>query len=163
MEILVFLLYINFFLLKVVSVNLIRIKNLRNFYSNNYDIDIIIKGNGTQNILSTQFNYYPLSVFVNGNQDFSCQKSCYLTEDINIITLQFSDKIKSFENMFLNLINIQEVDLSNYDVSQISSMANMFKGCTNLISVHLSNTNTYNLRNIFSMFMECTNLLTIDF
>ena len=53
-------------ILKVVLVNLTKIKNLNNFYSNNYDIHIVIKGNGTQDILSTQFNDEPSDVFVNG-------------------------------------------------------------------------------------------------
>ena len=46
--------------------------------------------------------------------------------------------------MFKDLQNISEIDLSNFDASQITGMHGMFKGCSNLTSVILSNSNTYN-------------------
>ena len=62
------------FLLKVVSINLLNEKNIRNL--NNYDSEIylIIHGNGTQNILNDTFDIEPSEVFVNGNKNNFCKK-----------------------------------------------------------------------------------------
>ena len=145
-----FIFYINFFFF--ILINLIEIKNARHLYNYNNEINLVIERNGTQNILSNKFEYDPSSVFINGIQD-TCKKSCYLTGEKNNITLIFSQQINSYKNMFQNLKNIIEVDLSNFDSSQVTDMAMMFMGCSNLISVHLSNSITYKLVNISNMFM----------
>ena len=155
-----FIFYINFFLFNLI--NLIEIKNARNLYNYNNEIHLAIEGNRTQNILSNKFEYEPSSVFINGIQD-TCKKSCYLTGEKNNITLIFSQQINSYKNMFQNLKNIIEVDLSNFDSSQVTDMAMMFMGCSNLISVHLSNSITYKLVNISNMFNNCYNLISINF
>ena len=154
-----FILYIN--ILKVVLVNLGKIKYLRNY--NNNEVYIVIKGKGIQNLLSNQFNYDPSAVFVNGKRDNSCKKSCNLKKDTNNIILQFSQQINTLESMFLDLQNIEEIDLSDFDASQVTNMATMFRGCSNLISVYLSNSYTNYLVNISAMFAYCSNLVSINF
>ena len=159
-----FILYINIILLlKVILVNLTKIKYLSNFNSYINEINLVIKGDGNKYLLNSEFTKEPSSVFINGNSSNSCSKSCSLTGDTNNITLKFSELLTSCENMFQNLENLIEVDLSNFDVSQVTSMANMFKSCTNLKSVHLSNSNTYSLVNISYMFFTCSNLEIINF
>ena len=157
-----FTLYIKIILLNIVFVNFSKMKKLRHLYNNN-EIHLIINGKGTQNLLYNNFNPAPSAVLVNGILNSSCTKSCYLPEDVNNITLQFSEQIKSCENMFLNLNNIIEVDLSDFDSSQVTNMAMMFKNCPNLISVDLSNTSRNKLENISSMFSSCSNMKTINF
>ena len=133
--------------------------------SNNYDseIHLITQGKGTQNILNNAFEFDPSEVIVNGYLNNSCKKTCYLTDDINNITLKFSELINSCEKMFKGLENILEIDLSYFDVSQVTSMHEMFKGCSYLVNVILSNSNTYKLNNISSMFYSCKSLETINF
>jgi len=140
----IFILYINIIiLLKVILVNLTKINYLSNFFSYDNEILLVIKGDGNQFFLNNEFIEQPSSVLINGISINSCTKSCELTKDTNNITLQFSEKITSCKNMFQNLQNLIEVDLSNFDVSQVTSMANMFKSCADLTSVHLSNSNIY--------------------
>ena len=155
--------YILVLLLKNSYVYLFNIKNLRNLISHNSEIYLIVQGNETQNILSNDFYIEPSEVYVNGVQDISCKKTCYLTEDENNITLNFSSQLISFENMFLNLDNIIEVDLSNFDTSLITTMSSMFKNCYNLVSVNLSNSITNSLINMSYMFNFCSSLEIIDF
>ena len=121
--------------------------------SNNYDseIHLITQGKGTQNILNNAFEFDPSEVIVNGYLNNSCKKTCYLTDDINNITLKFSELINSCEKMFKGLENILEIDLSYFDVSQVTSMHEMFKGCSYLVNVILSNSNTYKLNIIFKI------------
>ena len=46
--------------------------------------------------------------------------------------------------MFSALKNIFEIDLSNFDATQITSMSEIFRDCSNLNSVILSDSNTVN-------------------
>ena len=46
--------------------------------------------------------------------------------------MRWENKLETFENMFLDLTNIIEVDLSNIDTSRVSNMMYMFSDCTNL-------------------------------
>ena len=145
-------------LITIVLVNLTNLVNSR--LINNYDseIHLIINGNGEQNILNDDFQYEPSEVIVNGYPNSLCHKTCNLSENINNITLKFSNQINSTEKMFKDLENILKIDLSNFDASQITSMHEMFKGCSSLTSVILSNSNTYNLVDVSYMFYKCINL-----
>lgn len=95
--------------------------------------------------------------------DSSCKKTCYLTQDLNNITLKFTNTIVSCKDMFRGLGDIIEIDLSHFDTSEVISMQSMFRGCSKIISLDLSNLNTKKLKNISYMFCRCTNLQSIDF
>ena len=155
------LLYI--ILLILFQIALVNLENLRMLNDYNSEIHMIIIGNGSQDILNSNFQFEPSEVIVNGYKDDSCEKTCYLSKDLNNITLKFSNQINSCEKMFKSLNNIKEIDLSNFDASKITSMNEMFQGCSNLASVILSNSNTYNLINISFMFHNCSNLEIINF
>ena len=150
-------------LLKIVLFNLLNIENFRLINCYDSEIHLIIKGNGTQNILGKDFQFEPSEVIVNGHRNYSCNKACNFTEELNNITLQFPNHINSTENMFIDLHNILKIDLSNFDASQVTSMLGMFRNCSNLSSVILSNSNTYYLIDISYMFYNCSNLEIINF
>ena len=71
-------------------------------------------------------------VFINGILNNSCQKTCFLNNDLNDITIIFNNNLESCSNMFKNLINLIQVDLSNFDTSKVTLMNSMFENCTNL-------------------------------
>ena len=147
-------------LLKIVIIHSI---NLRSLNSCDSLIHLIVEGNGTQSLLSNDFNIEPDEILINGVKDISCKKVCNMAEVINNVTLIFINQIDSLENMFKGLNNIIEADLSNFDTSYVTTMSSMFKDCFNLLSVYLSNYNTYNLVNISHIFENCLNLQSIDF
>ena len=155
--------YYLFMLINLIFVEIVNSDDLRILIHYDSEIHLIIQGNGNQNILNNDFIYEPSEVIVNGYSNNSCKKKCYFLENINNITLKFSEQIDSLECMFKGLENILEIDLSNFDVSQVTRMQEMFRDCSNLVSVILSNYNTYNLNNISHMFYNCFNLETINF
>ena len=50
--------------------------------------------------------------------------------DINFVKIIWNDTILSTRNMFENCTKIIEMDLSNFDTSNVSSMSKMFYGCS---------------------------------
>ena len=92
-------------------------------------INLIIQGSGKQNVLYRNFYINALEVIVNNiSKKNECNKTCELDKEINKITLVFEEKINSSCNMFYMLENITEVDLSEFDASEIKNMNSMFRG-----------------------------------
>ena len=58
--------------------------------------------------------------------------------------------------------NILEIDLSNFDTSQVTNMNNMFDGMTNLTTLNLSNFNTSKVTNMRFMFFHASNLTSLN-
>ena len=146
------------FLLNIALIN----SSFRNLFNHYSEIHLVIRGNGTQNLLSDKSYIIPSKVHVNGVIDSSCNKTCYLKENKNSITLIFENKIKSCEDLFYNLSNITEIDLSNFDTSEVTSMSNMFSYCINLTKIKFGNMITSSVQNMNRMFYGCSKLMTID-
>jgi len=86
------------------------------------EITIVIKGNGTQQILSTynkKREYkLPNQILVNGILQNYTEKYVYnLTYEINNITMKRNNQITNCNNMFEGLGNIISIDLSKFDSS----------------------------------------------
>ena len=58
--------------------------------------------------------------------------------------------------------NILELDLSNFDTSQVTYMQSMFFGMSNLTTLNLSNFDTSKVTNMGTMFSEMSNLTTLN-
>jgi len=149
------------FSLNISVVSLIRVKYLRNIYSCNSVIDLVIRGNGTQNILYPYFNSYPSEVLVNGIKNYSCNKTCYLEKELNNITLRFKNEMGYCANMFRELNNIIEINLTNFN-NKITNMFAMFHLCRNLEKITFGNINTSSVTNMQSLFNGCYRLKSID-
>ena len=63
--------------------------------------------------------------------------------------------------MFSNLPNLTQIDLSNFDTSNITFMPDMFGLCPNLTTIDLSGFDTSKVTNMSFMFYNCSNLTTI--
>ena len=61
-----------------------------------------------------------------------------------------------------SLGNILELDLSNFDTSQVTGMHSMFFDMSSLTTLNLSNFNTSNVTNMQNMFCGMSNLTTLD-
>lgn len=64
--------------------------------------------------------------------------------------------------MFYNCGNMTQIDLSNFDTSQITNMGGMFQGCSSLTALDLSNFDTSSVTNMNAMFEGCSNLKELD-
>ena len=134
----------------------------------NSEIYLIIQGNGTQTFLYNGFNTKPSEVYVNGVKEDNCNdeiknsKICNLKGDKNNITLKFNKEISSCFLMFFNMLNIIEIDLSNFDFSKVKSLSSMFDGCNNLEKIEFGNIDTSSVITMTQMFQSCSKLKSID-
>ena len=64
--------------------------------------------------------------------------------------------------MFYNNNNLQSLDLSNFNTSNVTSMYSMFLGCKSLTTLDFSSFNTSNVTNMSNMFYDCQKLTVLD-
>ena len=95
---------------------------------------------GWKDVVQYNFYYHPDEVWVNGVKHDICRQTCDLIPGLNEVTIKFDDQVQSCNQMFHNLNNIKEVDLSYFDASQVTDMKSMFHGCSNLVKVNFGNT-----------------------
>ena len=99
----------------------------------NSEIIIKIKGKGYQSILNEEF-ICPDFIFINDRVDnilnnSDCRKIYISSEEnseINTVKLVWNSKLQHTISMFKELSNIIEVDLSNFDSSEVIIMDYMF-------------------------------------
>ena len=145
-QIIVFLIYI----LIVLSILKADGKSI-NFVYFLSEIKLVVKGIGNKNILNYSFIYEPSEVKINGESN-NCKKVCSFQNDVNNIVLYFNEIIENCENMFYNLKDIKEIDLSKFDFSNVTSTENMFNNCTLLEKIEFGNINTSSLVTMTSCF-----------
>ena len=151
------------FVLEIVFSDFIAGNEIKKLINGKSEINLIIQGNGNQRFLCEEFNNEPSEVFVNGIlQDNSCKKVCYLTEEINNITLIYNYQLETCNSMFKNVNNMIEIDLSLADISNSKSLAFMFEGCSNLEKINFGNINTSSVTTMTDLFKNCYNLKSID-
>ena len=127
------------------------------------EINLIIQGNNQNcKILSDDFQTNPSEVKVNGISNSTCQKTCYLNNILNNVTIIFDEQITTCEKMFYGLNNIYEIDLSNFDISNVINMNSMFEECSNLEKINFGNINTSLVQTMSKLFYNCTKLSLID-
>lgn len=64
--------------------------------------------------------------------------------------------------LFSGCKNLKEVDLAEFDTSEVTTMRSMFNYCSSLTTVNLSECNTTNVTDMSSMFYNCNKLTDID-
>ena len=138
-------------------------KNIRRFDSSS-EITIKINTNGTQKILSEAFSS-PDEVYLNGNFIGEHLYEVSLIELQNEIRMVWNDNsYTTCKNMFnfINKNNIIEIDLSNFDTSNVIDMEYMFGNCKFLKSINLTNLDTSFVENMNMMFYSCIRLESLD-
>ena len=127
-------------------------------------ITLKIKGPGFSNILSSLFfdSYEPFSVLINGIRNYTITNRYYFNGVNNLVELEWNIPIDTCYQMFYECSNITEIDLSDFDTSEVSIMWSMFHGCSQLYSLDFSNFDTSQVTDMESMFHGCSQLSTID-
>ena len=137
------------------------------------EINLTIKGNGTQSIINNakrdiesktyRFNNIPSEILVNdikiNNSGF---KVSGLINEENNITIRWNYSFSFCGLMFFNLYNITRIDLSNFDSSQCTDMILLFCNCDSLTSINLRNFNTSLVTNMRNLFFNCPLLISLD-
>ena len=154
------------FLSIILIINLIfpslsKINKQRNLDS---DSIIIMKINypGEQQIINGNFYPQPNEIYVNNELKYLTENKINLNSE-DIIRLKWNDQLTHCKNMFANISNILEIDLSYFDFSKIKSLENMFWGCGALRYINISkDLNTSLVNSMAHMFHECYSLQSLN-
>ena len=71
-------------------------------------------------------------------------------------------KLTNLYKMFYGIQEIEWIDFSNFDFSQVTNAAILVGGCVNLTYVNFGNADLRNVEDIRHMFNSCTSLETVD-
>ena len=83
-------------------------------------------------------------------------------EDITSVVVEDGVAATDLRAMLFDCPNLESVDLSGLDTSQLASTVYMFSGCSSLTELDLSEFNTENVTNMAGMFNACTSLETLN-
>ena len=137
----------NIFILYLITINLV-IFNLssentkRIFYSKESFITLKINSIGETQLF--HYNDYasydqPDEIYINGDLINNTKNIQYLNRTENVIKLLWKDEIFSTGYMFYGCQEIKEINLSNFNSSQVTDMHHMFTDCKKLIFVDFTN------------------------
>ena len=128
------------------------------------EIILKIRGPGNISILSDNFfqKYNPYEIEINASSKII--KNKYYVNNLENITVKvvWNDTITNTSEMFQHCDNIIEIDLSNFNASQITRMDGMFYGCSSLRSLTLTNLDTSQVSNMRNMFRSCSSLSSLN-
>ena len=83
--------------------------------------------------------------------------------EITITGLEYLDTgLVNNTNYMFNACKATELDLNNFDTSNVTSMSTMFYNCTKLVTLNIDNFNTIKVTNIGRMFWWCSSLTNLD-
>ena len=85
-------------------------------------------------------------------------------EDILDLDLSNFDtsQVTNMKEMFDGMRNLTTLDLSNFDTSQVTNMSWMFANMRSLTTLNLSNFDTSNVKLMYSMFRGMSSLISLD-
>ena len=132
---------------------------------NNLQYSIItlkINSIGRSAIYFSHFEIKPDRILINGNIKENIENEYDFAEINNTIELIWYNNLKSCRNLFYGCSNINAIDLSEFDTSQVEDISYMFYNCFSLISLNLTNINTEKVKTTRSMFFECHSLISLD-
>ena len=123
------------------------------------NITLVIKGKGNQSLLYNGFSYTPSDVIIDGiSKKGECNKTYELDKNETEIKLVFDSQINNCSKMFYDLVNITEIDLSEFDASKVVSMQSMFYNCSNLKKINFGEINTSRVEDMRDLFYFCSKI-----
>ena len=125
--------------------------------------NIYIYGDDTNGIRCSYVHApLPDEINLNGVNQSTIKTVYYLNKTENIIKLLWYKPINRTTCMFLNCRDIAEIDLSNFDSSQVTNLHAMFFDCSSLTNVDLSNFNSPKAKDITRLFKGCSSLTSVN-
>ena len=148
---------------------------LFNYFIFLFIVSILSKGYYSYNNITLKFNKFgkakiyeesnentPDEVYIDGIKQNNTINNYRLNKNITIVKLVWNTTITSTSKMFRDCSDIIEIDLKNFDFSNVNDMSYMFKGCSSLSFLNLSNIDTSNIENMESAFNGCSSLKSLD-
>ena len=153
----------------MISILILLSKEKENIISRYSYITLKINESGNQKV----FNYgehplchpespYPDEIYINGINQSEIKMYYPLTETNNNIKLVWYNNIIITRCMFLYCRNITEINLMNFDSSQVKDMAGMFNSCSSLKYINFTNFNTSQVESMDYMFFCCDSLNSLN-
>ena len=78
------------------------------------------------------------------------------------VNIEFKKSLNTLECLFENITQLKKIDLTNFDMSDVTNIDSMFSGCTSLEDIILSGVDTRNLKSMNYLFKNCKNLKEVD-
>ena len=127
-------------------------------------ITLKIRGIGDKQIFysGSEFKYHPNEEYINEHSESEVDHSYYLNKTENIIELIWDALIDNCGYIFYTCSDINEIDFSNFNTSQVTNMDYMLEKCTSLTSINFANFDTSNVNSITHMFLGCTLLSSLN-
>ena len=127
-------------------------------------INLKIKGIGFKYIIGPDFDKsnYPNEIYINNNLQNPTNYVYYLNQTDNYVELIWENNINNCRYLFYKCSNITEIDLSEFDSSQVTIIEYMFTDCISLTSINFTNFNTSNVEIMYDMFRNCSSLSSLD-
>ena len=104
----------------------------------------------------------------NAKQKVIAPKNCngMFAGGSKVINLDLSNfdtsEVTNMESMFSNCFDLTSLDVSNFNTSNVTNMKSMFHGCLCLTSLDLSNFDTSKVTSMNNMFSGCSDLTSLD-
>ena len=84
----------------------------------------------------------------------------------NVDTLDLTgldtSNMTSMGRMFYECSNLVDIDLSSFNTSKVTNMGSLFDSCSNLTSINITNFDTSNVTEMSGMFRYCSSLTNLD-
>ena len=102
------------------------------------------------------------NITLNTNINFTrAFNQCTSLKTVNTSNTFSNGRLINSSFMFVNT-SIEEVDFSDWDVSNVTTIVNMFQNCSNLETVDISNWDLVNATSVSTFFFNCINLITVN-
>ena len=105
---------------------------------------------------------FPDEIYINGENQTIIKNSYNLRVQNSEIILKWYNPLVNTNCMFRYCNKITEIDLSNFDDSNLQRMHYMFHGCSSLTSINISHLKTPKVHDIGSLFRDCSSLKSIN-
>ena len=123
---------------------------------------LVINGEGLQKIIHDKYNSSLSKVYINSEEHNDIQNIYHFTLIENNVTLELNYIASCCDNMFKNLENITQIDLSQFNNYNNTNMENMFYNCVNLNSINFGDFKTKEVKNMISVFVNCNSLKSLN-
>ena len=132
-------------------------------------ITLKIKNSGFNNVYN-DYEYckddnsisLPDEIYINGKNQTEIKNIYYFEHENNDIKIIFHRKIIFANCIFGGAKNITEVDLSNFNTSEMEQMFGFFAGCFSLTSINFTNFKSDKVLTMFGFFTSCYSLISVD-
>ena len=82
--------------------------------------------------------------------------------EIISVNIQFKKSFNNFNSLFEDITQLKKIDLTNFDMANVTNMDSMFSGCTSLEEINLSGVDTRNVKSMNYLFKDCKKLKEVD-